>query len=200
MTSKWNLCWLLPWMIVTWGAVELLVFLPLFLLGLIAFPIAEAWAPIVTTDSRVWGRHIVAFKWPWLNTWLGNNEDGLSPIINGKAYDPYLWFIRNPISNMRFWPIISIKPKPILALCNPPWKLPAPIYVLGNAPEIVETPGWFVCCCGWRVGARWIWENPIMTIKGLAIGWHLNPRDAKYIPPSDARREGIGVVCQILRA
>lgn len=201
MTSKWNLCWVLPWMLSTWGAVELLVFLPLFLAGLIVFPIAEAWIPIVVTNSRVWDRAILAFKWRWVDIWLGNDEDGLRGAAGGKTFDAYLWFIRNPVSNMRFWPLISIKPHEWLPGHHGVYReLPAPLWVWGNAAEVAETPGWFVCRCGWYVGVRWIWAKPILSIKGIWIGWKLNPRDAKGIPFNDYRKAGIGLCCQILRA
>jgi hypothetical protein len=194
-------------MLLSWAAVEILVFLPLFLAGFLVFPIAEEWADIVIVKSRVWDRYIVSFKRRWVNAWLGNDEDGLAGVVNGEPIDPYLWFIRNPVSNMRFWPWISIRPRAVVKdVDGTPisWVLPSPLSVLGNVSEIVETPGWFVCRCGWYVGARWIWKKPILTIKGLWLGWKLNPRDARPgapgIPANDYRKAGIGLACQILRS
>lgn len=190
MSSRWNMLWALTWMLITWLLVEVLVFLPLYLLGLAAFPIAWKWAPLVPDDSRVWddGRVIVAFQWRWLDEWLGNHEDGLLPQQwvdqSGTAYS---WFIRNPISNLRFWPVVSLKSDQ------------ARVRFCGNVAEILETPGWFVCWQGAYVGLRWIWSKPILKTKGIAIGWHLNPRDRNGIPVDDARRFGIGTVCQRLK-
>ncbi len=196
MSSRWNMLWAIPWMIVTWGLVEVLVFFPLYLVGLIVFPLAWRYAPLAWEESRCWKyTSIIGFKNAWLNEWLGNHGDGLLTVYwDEQGKTAYSWFIRNPISNMRFWPLVSIRPIKDYAI----WSLP--LRYCGNVTEIVETPGWFVAWYRGRVGLRWIWSNPFLGTKGLAIGWHLNPRDRNGIPGDDVRRFGIGTVCQRLSA
>lgn len=184
-SSRWHLLWAVPWMLLSWLAVEVLVFLPLYLVGLAAFPIAWRWAPKTFTQSHVWAddRAIRTFSWLWLDEWLGNHEDGLLPFWwSNQGGTAYSWFLRNPVTNMRFWPIISTLPDtPRLRFC-------------GNVVEILESPGWFVCWQGPYVGFRWQCET-----LGIWIGWKVQPRDVGGIPAEDYRRFGIGTACQIMR-
>ena len=191
MNTRWHMLWALPWMLATWTLVEVLVFLPLYVAGVVAFPLAWRFAPKTYTQSWIWSddRVIRTFRWPWLDAWLGNHEDGLLPFWwSNQGGTAYSWFLRNPVSNMRFWPVTSFNADP------------ARVRYCGNVTEIVETPGWFVAWHGPYVGLRWIWADPFWGTKGLAIGWHLNPRDANGIPRGDVRRFGIGTVCQRLSA
>ncbi len=183
--SKWNLTWAIPWMLITWGTVEIIVFLPLYLLGLATFPIAWKLAPKTYTQSLVWhdDRAIKTFKWLWLDEIFGNHEDGLLPFWwSNQGGTAYSWFLRNPVCNMRFWPIISTK------------NAPEDVVSIGNVAEITDKPGWFACWQRGYVGVRWIWGK-----MGLWIGWKLNPRDVYGIPADDYRKDGIGIACQIIR-
>lgn len=180
MSSRWNILWAAPWGMLSFLVVELLVFTPLFIVGLVLMPALLRWAPFVETYSWIGsGSTILAFKWRWADELFGNHEDGLLPAwwanLGGSAGE---WFLRNPISNMRFWPVVSTRPKPTVRWC-------------GTATE-VGASGWFLAWQGPYVGFRW--QGPSW---GLWLGWKLNPRDASEIP-TDYRTHGLGTACQVL--
>ena len=183
MSSRWNILWAAPWGLASWLAVELLVFLPLFILGLILMPALLRFAPIVQVESRVnAGAQIEAFRWVWAQTLFGNWEDGLLPLWwSQQGGTRYGWFVRNPVCNLRFWPIVSTLPSPSVR-----W--------VGNVAAVPAdgTPGWFLAWQGPYVGFRWqcgTW--------GVWLGWKVNPADRNGC--TDYRRAGIGTACQVMR-
>ena len=177
------------WLIISFLFVEIVVFLPLYLLGLIVFPVAYHFAGIKVTESRInRGQYILAFRNRVLNEWLGNHEDGILPgwwqkERNGSAYG---WFLRNPVSNMRFWPYISTLPSP-----DTKW-----IGTLDRVP-VLET-GWFIAWHG--VYAGWLWQTKKF---GCWFGWKVNPIDRRIGTISkvenDYRYYGLGTDCMIWR-
>ena len=184
MSSRWNILWAAPWGLASWLAVELLIFLPLFALGLILMPALLRFAPVVQVESRVNpGQQIEAFRWTWAQTLFGNWEDGLLPLWwSQQGGTRYGWFVRNPICNLRFWPIVSTLPSPSVR-----W--------IGNVAAVPPdgTPGWFLAWQGLYVGFRWQCAS-----WGVWLGWKLNPRDATVIP-TDYRVHGLGTACQFMR-
>lgn len=183
MKSKFNLSWVLPWGLFSWFLVEVVVFAPLFLLGLILLPLLFKFAPIVQTESMVnSGQQIEAFRWPWAQTIWGNWEDGLLPAWwSAEGGTRYSWFVRNPVCNMRFWPIVSTLPSK-----NVHW--------VGNVAAIPAdgVPGWFLCWEGPYVGFRWQCKS-----WGVWFGWKVIPTDKDGC--TDYRRFGIGTACQFMR-
>jgi hypothetical protein len=183
MSSRCNILWVAPWGLASWLLVEVAVFIPLFLLGLALLPVLLKWAPIVHTESRVnAGQQIEMFRWRWAQTIWGNWEDGLLPAWWAQqGGSRYSWFIRNPVCNMRFWPIVSTMPSTGVRWC-------------GNVSAIPPdgSPGWFVAWQGGYVGIRWQCKS-----WGIWVGWKLNPADRNGC--DDYRRFGIGTACQIMR-
>lgn len=191
MKSKLNLLWALPWGITSWLLVELLVFTPIFLVGLVLMlPLLLA-APITLAESRVnAGQTIAVFEWSWAQTIWGNWEDGLAPAwwIATMPTAPmwwirYQWYLRNPDCNMRFWPLVSTLPSPDVEWCGPLTEVPAS-----------GVPGWFVAWQMPYVGFYWA-----CSTWGIWAGWKLNPRDAQPNAPTDYRYFGLGTACQLLR-
>lgn len=176
------------WLIISFLFVEIVVFLPLFLLGLVVFPVAYHFAGIKVTESRVnKGQYILAFRNRVLNEWLGNHEDGLLPgwwqkERNGSAYG---WFLRNPVSNMRFWPYVSTLPSP-----ETKW--------VGTLDRVENEPGWFFAWAGAYSGFCWNGKR-----LGLWVGWKINAIDRRIgtldAPPKDYRYYGLGLACMIWR-
>lgn len=169
--------------------VEVCIFLPLYILGLVAFPFAFYLAALKYTESRVNpGQYIIAFKNPILNEWLGNHEDGLLPNWwqkerGGSAYG---WFVRNPVSNMRFWPVISTLPSPDTKR----------IGTLDRVPD--KETGWFIAWHG--IYAGWLWQTKKF---GVWVGFKVNPIDRRIgtldAPPKDYRYHGLGVAFMFWR-
>ena len=169
--------------------VEIFIFLPLYLVGLVVFPIAYHFAALKIEPSFIKkGQYILAFRNRVLNEWLGNREDGLLPgwwqkERNGSAYG---WFLRNPVSNMRFWPYISTLPYP-----GTKW-----IGTLDRVPD--KETGWFIAWHG--IYAGWLWQTKTF---GCWFGFKVNPVDRRIgrmdAPEKDYRYFGLGTSCMIWR-
>ena len=170
------------WGLLTWLLVEVvvfLVFLPLYVVGLPLAWAAGRWAKTVPATSICdSGRLITAYTNPLLDWWVGNYEDGVQP----PGYTAFAWFVRNPVCNLRFAPVISTLPS-----LDTRW--------VGNVNEIPPdgTPGWFLAWAHGYVGFRWQCAS-----WGVWAGWKLNPADASG-PCTDYRRFGLGTAAQILR-
>lgn len=191
MSSRWNLLWALPWLVITVLVFQFCIFLPLFFLGLPALALALKTAPITLIQSNWWPKRdrfkCISFSWPWLNAWLGNYEDGLCPPWwDAKRADKsdwskrMLWFIRNPISNLRFWPITGTIPNP------------SRVKWIGDdrqAPDGV--PCFYVAWQGPYVGLRWQGKS-----YGIWIGWKIKPEDRLGI--TSYRSLGVACASQIL--
>ena len=183
--SSLNLLWLLPWIIVSWALFELL-WLVLFIPGAILFPLAYRFAPTEQKPSMFGTGPILGFRWKWLDLWLGNYEDGLAPELwakesNGTAYG---WFLRNPVTNLRFIPFLSTTPDP------------SRVRWIGN-DWVWETRDsvrhGFVCWQGPYGGFR------IQGAKyGVWLGFKVRPRDASGV--ADYRTWGISMACQFLKS
>ena len=183
MSSRRNLLWTIPWGLISWLMVEVVVFVPLLLLGLVLLLLLFKWAPIVQAESRIdAGQQIEAFRWRWAQTIWGNWEDGLLPAWWAQQGGTrYSWFVRNPVCNMRFWPIVSTLPSK-----NVNW--------VGSVSAIPAdgVSGWFVCWEGPYVGFRWQCRS-----WGVWLGWKVIPTDANGC--FDYRRFGLGTACQFMR-
>ena len=179
------------WGLLSFLLVQVFIFLPIYLLGLILLPALLQWAPIVQMESRLnAGQMVEMFKWTWANTLFGNLEDGLSPAWwttqCGKTEPSwstrFTWFLRNPVNNMRFWPVISTKPQP------------EKVKHVGSSTILpAGVPCGFICWQGPYVGFRW--QN---TKRGIWLGWACNPSDVKGIP-NDWRAYGFSVVLQVMK-
>ena len=170
--------------------VEVCIFLPPYLLGILAFPIAYHFAALKIEPSFInKGEYVIAFRNRVLNEWLGNREDGLLPgwWQKERAGTAYGWFLRNPVSNMRFWPHISTLPSP-----ETKW-----IGTLAGVPGNGET-GWFIAWHG--VYAGWLWQTKKF---GVWLGWKVTPPDrfigTPFPPAKDYRYYGLGTACMIWR-
>lgn len=191
MKSKLNLLWALPWGFTIWFAVEYLLAVLVYFPGLILMPLALVLLPITFAESRLnAGQQIAVFENSILQTLWGNWEDGLSPLwwIQTMPTRPmwlirYLWFLRNPVCNARFWPLISTLPKPTVRWCGTLNEVPAS-----------QVPGWFVAWQFPYVGFYWACKS-----WGVWLGWKLNPRDAQADPPQDYRYWGLGTACMLMR-
>jgi hypothetical protein len=167
-----------------WGlafflVVEVSIFLPLYIAGLPVAYFASRWADFKMVPSRFDPtRQILVYTNPFLDGWVGNYEDGLA----FGYFTPFKWFLRNPVTNMRFWPIVSTKPS-----TDTHW--------VGSVNEVPNdgVPGGFIAWSGPYVGFRW------QSLKyGVWIGWKINPRDA-LVPCGDYRRWGIGTATQVMK-
>ena len=179
------------WGLISWATVELTVFVPVYILAMLLLPALFKWSPIVLGESRVnMGQTIEVFKWGWAQALFGNWEDGLSPVwwttqcgeIRPTWNTRWTWFLRNPVDNMKWWPIISTIPNPsrvrfIGTPCIPP----------------DGVPGCFLCWQGGYVGFRWQ-----CATWGIWAGWATSPSDSLGIP-KDWRAYGFGPVLMILR-
>lgn len=178
------------WLIVSFLVVELCVFMPLYLVGLAAFPIAYRHADKIYRDSNInTGYLVLTFKNPILNEWLGNHEDGILADwwVRERGGTAYGWFLRNPICNMRFWPIVSTLPSP-----HTNW-----VGSLDHKPYMPER-GWFFAWAGLYSGVYWCGKK-----WGVWMGWKINPIDRHIGTPSaphkDYRYYGLGLAAQIWR-
>ena len=180
MASRWNLLWVLPWMIVSTLVVEICLFLPLYLLGLIVVPIASrhaarVWCPSLMDPSY----QIQAYANPILNELWGNHEDGIEPKFDWWDGSAWQWYLRNPVCNMRFWPLISTRPS---------WRT----RYIGSSR--VEPGCRFIAWSGAYAGVRWEGKS-----WGFWFGWKINPRDAFFVPADDYRCWGLGIAMQVMR-
>jgi hypothetical protein len=173
------------WLIMFFTLTEVIIFLPVFLFGLLTFGAWYRWAPKEPFTSSMTNEAATKFKWAWLDELLGNHEDGLLPVwwITEDAGTAFGWFVRNPVANMRFWPVVSTLPDP----AKVGW-----IGTLDHVPGPKET-GWFYCWQGAYSGlliqrASW----------GLWVGWKTNPRDQHAI--RDYRWAGLGTTLQLWRS
>lgn len=174
--SRWHLLWAIPWAIVSTLVVEIVAFMPLYLLGLLVVPLASRYAPRTQRPSRIDpARMIETWANPVLDELWGNHEDG----IRFETWDVWAWYLRNPVCNMRFWPVVST--------------LPGPGTRFVGSPEIA--PGCrFVAWRGPYAGFRWEGKR-----WGVWFGFKVNPRDSRFVPDNDYRRWGLGTACQLLR-
>jgi len=173
------------WGIVTFAVVEILFFLPSYIMGILLVLISAKYAKQSYKESPIFkGRMVFSYDDEVLDAWIGNWEDGICP--TGTSH--LKWFLRNPCTNLRFCPGISTFPSR-----NTRW--------VGSLNEIPPdgTPGWFLAWSHGYVGFRWQWVKPIFKINGIWIGWKINPRDARELPYDDYRRWGLGTSLQLLR-
>jgi len=172
------------WGLITFLAIEVFVFLPLYLIGIPLTIAASRYARIKVVPSRLYPeRDIIAYSNQVLDWWIGNYEDGLDPEFEwwDSSKTALDWFLRNPVCNLRFVPIISTKPDPLR------------VRFIGTLDEIPHQnrPGWFLCWQGGYVG--FFYQNESW---GIWLGFKVNPRDARYVLPDDYRNWGIGTVAQ----
>lgn len=179
-----------PWGFVTWLLFEVVVFMPLYLIGAIFFPVAYYFVPLTQGDSRLYpGKKCVNFASPLIDAWLGNWEDGLCPAWwqEAKGSDGlramWSWFLRNPVTNLRFMPVVSFKPDP------------SKVGHIGAdvMPEDGQ-PGWFLAWHGLYAGFRWQTKS-----WGVWFGWKVHPEDAQGFKENDYRQWGVGTSAQIMR-
>jgi hypothetical protein len=174
------------WGLLLFLLVEVVIFLPLYIVGLPMAWLAGRYAGTHETPSRLFpDRAILAYDNPVLDWWVGNYEDGLKPVFDWWPAEKtaFQWFLRNPVCNLRFTPLISTKPSP-----NTQW--------VGSVDAVPANgvPGWFLAWSGPYVG--FLWQN---TRWGMWAGFKINPRDARFVPADDYRRWGLGTACQIMR-
>ncbi len=174
------------WGLIAFLAVEVFIWLPLYLLGIVAVWVAD------TTDAETifirsninQSRYVLSYRNRILNWWIGNYEDGIDPEFDWwpGSHTRLDWFLRNPVCNLRFAPIISTLPDP------------AKLQWIGNVNEVppTGTPGWFLAWQGFYVG--FLWQN---EKHGVWLGWALNPRDKQPDCPKDYRWSGLGIKAQI---
>lgn len=179
-------CLMALWGLLTFLMVEVCIFLPLFILGIPLAWWASRHAATHETPSRLYPqRTILAYDSRLLDAWVGNYEDGCKPVFDWwpEEKTAFAWFLRNPVCNLRFAPIISTRPSP-----NTQW--------VGSTDAVPAdgVPGWFIAWSGPYVG--FLWQN---TRWGVWVGWKINPRDARMIPADDYRRGGLGTAMQIMR-
>lgn len=175
------------WGLVFFLVVDICIFMPLYILGAIAFQFVFLFADIEAGPySRLYeGKIITRFKNPFFDWWLGNYEDGLAPEWwqrerNGTAYG---WYLRNPVTNLRFAKFISTKPDP------------ARVRFVGSDVMTDDgIPCHFLAWQGPFVGYRY--QN---TKWGVWFGWKVHPEDRFGLKENDYRRHGIGTACQFMR-
>jgi hypothetical protein len=184
-SSKVNLLWVISWMLLSSLAAELLVFMPVYLLGLLVFWPLLWLCPRVQLESHVnAGEMVTAFKWTWVDELWGNFEDGLLPAWWAqKGGSMWTWYLRNPVCNMRFWPIVSTLPARSVRYVG----------TVANVPSD-GVPGWFIAWQGGYAGVLWQCKR-----WGIWWGWKVNPRDAQVDAPHDYRYSGLGLAAQLMR-
>lgn len=101
--------------IALWVAYTLLVFLPLFLIGLILVPLAVlcgAYHSEIDQVKEDKGEYPVVYHFTWPFMWLWDNyEDGI--MNQTYFYSPnhliqaMYWYLRNPVNNLRIVPYLS---------------------------------------------------------------------------------------------
>jgi len=172
------------WGLVFFLAVEVAIFLPLYVLGIPAAWAAARWARVIVVPSMMDAdRPIFAYANSLLNWWLGNYEDGIRPEFSWwQDKTAFQWFLRNPVCNLRFTPWISTLPSP------------GTRFIGSDQVEPDGTPCHFLAWSGPFVGYRY--QN---TTWGVWFGWKINPRDARFVSTDDYRRWGIGTAAQIMR-
>lgn len=191
-SNKWNMIWLAPWILLSTLVVEFCIFLPLFVVGIFASMLAFWKAPTVEGPSMIYPKTtITKFKWHWLDAWLGNYEDGLNPTWWVKANPTYstwktrfTWFLRNPVTNLRFWPVISTKPEPEKVK-----------YIGSDTSKPDGIPCWFLAWQGPYGGFRYQ-----TTTRNFWFGWKIKPEDRNGVPSSSYRYWGIGIAIQFNKA
>lgn len=195
MSSRWNIIWAAPWGTVSWLIVEFLVFMPIFILGLVIVPVLYFICPFAQAESRAtFGEQITIFAWPWAQALFGDWGDGICPLwwiqrqqgegaTVATKWTLYTYFLRNPIGNMCYLPIVSTLPSQNVRWCGTLNEVPAD-----------GIPGWFIAWQGEYVG--FYYAN---TSWGIWLGWKLNPRDAEQNAPKDYRYAGLGTACQLMR-
>jgi hypothetical protein len=174
------------WGLISFLLVEVFIWLPLYLTGVIAVWAADHWgAKTRLIKSRIDpDRYVLSYSNHFLNWWIGNYEDGIDP---ESLWWPELkskldWFLRNPNTNLRFAPIISTLPDP------------EKLEWVGTLTEVpgLDTPGWFLVWQGPYVGFLWQGKKC-----GVWLGWALNPRDKQPMCPRDYRWHGVGIKAQV---
>lgn len=175
------------WGILSFLVVELLVFLPLYILGIPLVWWAQRYARKRVVPSILYPeRSILAYSNPILDWWIGNREDGLDPDFEwwDSKHTAMDWYLRNPVCNLRFIPIISTTPDPTR------------VHHIGTLDEVPpqNRQGWFLCWQGGYVG--FFYQNRSW---GTWLGWKTSPRDAGPCAPRDYRYHGLGTVAQFWR-
>ena len=180
--------------IVLWLAVELLVFLPLYLLGALVVPVLAAMHAWTLRPSKKYrDRLVYAWQGGWL-TWIwGNEEDGVQGaewyrIAHAKWSHSRLarnWFFRNPVNNLRYLPLVTV---PLDA---------RKIKYRGNCQHTQDIHkdgwSWFVCWQGVYANvfaARWV-RGKLFYFRA---GWKTEPKDTAGIPADDYRAGRGGIV------
>lgn len=122
------------WGLITFALVEVCIFLPLYILGTPVAYCASRWAPTKEVPSRLYPeRTILAYRNAILDWWVGNYEDGCKPVFDWWHGSGFQWFLRNPVTNLRFTPILSTLPSANTQWVGTLWEVP-----------MDKAPGWFL--------------------------------------------------------
>ena len=187
-SSRWNLVWAVPWLLVTWLLFEVCIFLPLLLLSFPTLALALCFAPTESVTGKMDSHlQITQFKNRFLDAWLGNYEDGICPpwwaerqVGKSIWWQRWTWFVRNPLCNLRYAPILGA---PAVA---------SRVRWVGMEEAVEGVPGYFVAWIGGHVGTICLTDH-----WKLWIGWKIKPEHRfghfEYLS------HGIGVTAQLRR-
>jgi hypothetical protein len=168
-----------------------LVFIPVYLVGLLLVPVLAAGTWQVGTSRTLPPLRI----WKWASPfWLwDNDQDGICPMEQKPTWQNAVkWYIRNPVENLRYTSLgLRI--------------IPSQVRVTGNTlvtPDIdYATTGikkwrWFAARQKLK-GGLWV-QGPVGKKRlNVRLGYKLIPPDAVSISPEDGRLSGCGVASQL---
>ena len=114
--------------IVVWLAYTLIIFVPLFLIGLVLVPLATVCGTYdVTFDPVKYAKgedpDVYHFTWPFMWLW-DNYEDGIANTMYYQSPSFFKvvmkWYFRNPVNNLRLVPYLScdIHPNKVSFWCS----------------------------------------------------------------------------------
>jgi hypothetical protein len=176
----------------------LVIFNILAVLGWLVVPIAAAFKAYKITPSIRDGRPVLNWTWPIMYVY-GNLEDGIE---NGEYYGiknkfiqiVYWTCLRNPVNNLRYIPVLSVKVK----------KDKVKYFGSFDRPEDLEKydtniPQWFFAWQGLYSNV-FVHFNLFGELRRFWLGWKLYPDDAHFeLPPTSYRYHGAGFAIQFKR-
>lgn len=166
------------------------------ILGWVLVPPAILFKQYEHQISPITGENVLQFKWWWLLPW-SNWGDGIFEGLQYKKFDSTRWqifwwtLIRNPVNNVRFFPLMGVKPDP------------KKIKYIGSSKCVTDSSNddavmWYLCWQGLRGGFRKHIKFKTFMLR-IMFGWKLRPEDTLGVV-NEIRKQKVGFAYQFRRS
>ena len=155
------------------------VFLPIYLLGIPVVGMLQLLDCYTLGKDRQY--HFPRWAWLW-----DNATDGICP----SGYSPLRWYLRNPVTNLRFLPGFgfTMAGRTFTSIAN-----------CSTTPDIDPVAkGWtYALTYSGIYAGLWLRRSLYGKTLTIRLGWKLVPADVRHVSPIDGRYAGVPFAAQL---